>query len=91
MRFSDFSYTDAAAAFIATSEVRETSPEIMQAIVSFARNEAEAIEIWEEGEGAAATLRDVWERVTGNGLREAADYCWGASGTKWWSQAQISA
>jgi hypothetical protein len=83
-RFAD---TQAGADFIASAASRETSPEIMRAIAFFARTLDEAVLVWEEGAEltGVCTDLDIWEHVTGNGLRPATDYCWGASGSRWWS------
>ena len=70
--------TDAAAAFIATGASRETSPQVMEAIVFFARDEAEAVALWEgDGIGRIAHLRDIWEKATGNGRISDEDLFWG--------------
>lgn len=79
-----WSDTAEAAAFIATADSRETSPEIMRAIAFYARNEAEAVEIWEEGHGGVCGPLDIWRLVTNDGERPTTDYHWGASGTRWW-------
>lgn len=63
-----FRDTDAAAAFIATADRRETSPEIIEAIAFFARDETEGVSLWEgDGLGRVANLSDIWENATGNG------------------------
>ena len=60
--------TAAASAFIATANSRETSKEVMEAIAFFARNEAEAVALWDgNGIGTVANLSDVWEHATNNG------------------------
>lgn len=68
-------------AFIATAASRETSDEIMSAIAQLAVNDDDAARIWEEPTEAEALA--IWEIVTGNGLRDSADYCWGAAGSGW--------
>jgi hypothetical protein len=81
-----FIETQEAADFIATAASRETSLEIMQAIAFFSRNLSEAEALWNgDGLGTVCDPSDLWERVTNNGLRDAADFCWGASGTSWWA------
>lgn len=81
-----FSETTEGAAFIATADSRETSPEIMEAIAFFARNAAEAEALWNgDGFGVVCHPSDLWERVTGNGSREPTEFCWGAAGRNWWS------
>ena len=63
-----FRETAAGVAFIATADSRNTSPEIMEAIAQLARNEDEAIALWDgDGIGRVANLIDIWERATGNG------------------------
>lgn len=77
--------TQEAADFIATGGSRETSPEIMKAIAFFARNKEEAEALWNgEGFGRICHPTDLWEHVTGNGLRNPEEFCWGASGFLWW-------
>jgi hypothetical protein len=76
--------TDEAATFIASGDSRETSPEIMRAIAFFATSLEEAEATWADGEMAGVChMSDIWEHVTGNGRREATDFCWGASGSHW--------
>ena len=70
-------------AFIASADSRNTSPEIMKAIGFFSRDLAEAEALWENGYSPAATLLDIWEHVTGNGLRDASEYYWGAAENHW--------
>lgn len=78
-----FQETTAAAAFIATGASRETSPEIMTAIAFFARNLDEAEKIWDGDYAGLCYLSDIVEHVTNNGLRDASNYYWGASGNAW--------
>ena len=73
-----FIETDAAAAFIATADSRNTSREIMEAIAFFARDEAEAVALWDgDAIGVAASLTDIWESATGNGRIDGATLFWG--------------
>lgn len=73
-----FRDTEAAAAFISTADSRETSKEVMEAIAFFARNEAEAVALWEgDGLGVVANLSDVWENATNNGARDDSELMWG--------------
>ena len=68
--------------FIDTADSRETSPELMDAILFVADgNESEAVRIWEEPTAEEAV--SIWERVTKNGLVPLTEFCWGASGSKW--------
>jgi hypothetical protein len=81
-----FIETDAGQAFIASAASRETSPEIMEAIAFFARDTAEAEELWSgDGLGRIAQPLDIWEHVTCNGLREADEFRWGTAGSQWWA------
>ena len=85
---TNFRDTDEAAAFIATAGSRETDPAIMEAITFFARDINEAVRLCG---GTARTARSparatFWERVTKNGLHDATEFCWGASGSQWWAQ-----
>ena len=73
-----FIETEAGAAFIATADSRETSTEVMKAIAFFARDEKEAVALWEgDGLGRVAHLGDVWENATGNGRIDDNDLFWG--------------
>lgn len=88
-RACPFIYSEAAAKFINSADARETSFEIMEAIAFFARSEAEALALWEgDGFGVVCNPTDLWERVTGNGRRDAEDFCWGAAGSGWWDNLQ---
>lgn len=78
-----FRHTDDAQAFIASGNSRETSAAVMEAIVFFARDAAEAEAIWTgDAIGVACTMLDIWEHATHNGSREV-DLCWGAAGEQW--------
>jgi len=75
-----FNETAAAEAFIATADIRNTSKEVMEAIAFFARDEAEAVALWEgDAIGVAASLTDIWENATGNGRVDDATLFWGDS------------
>ena len=75
--------------FIDTADSRETSPELMDAILFVADgNESEAVRIWEEPTAEEAV--SLWERVTKNGLVGSTEFCWGASGSKWADTLDIS-
>jgi len=67
--------------FITSANSRETSTEIMSAISNIARSESDAVRIWEEP--CQSEMIAVWERVTKNGLIDASEFCWGASGSDW--------
>ena len=82
---TNFSDTIEGRAFVATADSRETSEEIMEAIAFFARDEVEATALWNgDGFGIVCHETDIWERVTGNGLRDATEFVWGAAGSGWW-------
>lgn len=76
-----FKNTDEAAAFVATSDSRETSVEIMRAIAEIARSVEEAENIWESVDDRE--LVAIVEIATGNGREDTRDFCWGASGSRW--------
>jgi hypothetical protein len=65
--------------FLHSGDSRETSQEIINAIWSISKTDAERI--WSEPD--QDELLAIWEIVTGNGSRATTDYCWGASGTQW--------
>lgn len=84
-----FAETDAGAAFIASAASRETSNEIMETIAYLARSADEAELVWNgDGFGAVCHPSDIWEIVTGNGVRDADNFCWGAAGSRWWGDIQ---
>ncbi len=87
-----FRDTSDAAQFVASAASRETSPEIMEAIVFFARDLAEAERLWNgDGFGSICHPSDMWERVTKNGKLDPTDFVWGASGARWWDDIQAAA
>lgn len=68
--------------FIETADSRETSTEIMEAILYVAGgNETEAVRVWEAP--TEAEMIAIWERATKNGLVDDTEFCWGASGPDW--------
>lgn len=68
--------------FTETSDSRETSTEIMEAILYVAGgNETEAVRVWEAP--TEAEMIAIWERVTNNGLHDETQFCWGAAGSRW--------
>lgn len=68
--------------FLSSADSRETSAELMQAILYVAgRDETEAVRIWEAP--SESEMLAVWERVTKNGLLQANEFCWGAAGHDW--------
>jgi hypothetical protein len=75
-------------AFIASAASRQTSPEIMETIAFFARDLAEAEALWDgAGIGRYASMLDIWERVTSNGLHDPSDFHWGAAGSGWYTES----
>ncbi len=69
--------TDAGAAFIATADSRETSPEIMRAIASLARNTAEAEAVWNGDMDGICRPSDLLEAATEKGATDADTLFWG--------------
>ena len=68
--------------FLETGDSRETSREIMDAILFIAAGDERAAErIWDAPDDRE--LLAIWGRVTQNGLIAADDYCWGWSGNQW--------
>ena len=79
-----FSESQEAADFIATAHSRETSAEIMMAIVFFAHDLAEAEKIWADGVlGGVVTMFDLWENITKNGAISSGEFYWGAASDQW--------
>ena len=75
---TNFRDTAEAAAFVATADSRETSPEVMLALAFFARDLAEAEALWNgDGIGCVANASDIWEHATGNGGIGAEYLFWG--------------
>lgn len=72
-----FSETDAASAFIATADRRDTSFEVMRAIAGFARNLTEAEAVWNGDLDGICHPSDIYERATNNGLIDADTLYWG--------------
>lgn len=73
--------------FLDTANSRETSDEIMEAILFVAgRSETEAARVWDSPTEAEQLA--IWERVTNNGLVPADNFCWGASGSNWASDIE---
>jgi hypothetical protein len=67
--------------FLSSVDSRETSPEILEAISRLARDDAEAVAIWEAPTYEHALA--IWELVTNNGLRDSTEYFWGSAGSRW--------
>ena len=78
-----FYESDEGLAFIATADSRQTSVEIMRAIAFMARNSKEAEAMWEGDLLGDTGLLALWEHATSNGLRDASELYWGASGNDW--------
>jgi hypothetical protein len=75
---SEWYETAEAAEFVATAGTRNTSVQIMLAIAFFARNIGEAEMLWNgDGIGAIASISDIWENATNNGLIDDAELYWG--------------
>ena len=67
--------------FIESATSRETSAELMEAILAVAGSEQAAERVWEDPSNREALA--IWERVTKNGQRSASEFCWGANGSTW--------
>lgn len=69
--------------FIESAESRETSGELMEAILKVAGgDEAKAEAIWADGPNSSE-LAAIIEIVTKNGQHETTEFCWGAAGDNW--------
>tara|TARA_R110000868_G_scaffold21909_4_gene90603 strand:- start:243 stop:467 length:225 start_codon:yes stop_codon:yes gene_type:complete len=69
--------------FIETSASRETSPELLAAILRCAGDdEARAEQVWADGP-TGAELVAIVEIVTQNGVYPTTDFYWGDAGTSW--------
>lgn len=75
--------------FIESAASRDTSVELMEAILYVAGSEDAAVRVWEEPTEPEALA--VWERVTKNGLNDSTDFVWGAAGSNWASAMGITA
>lgn len=74
-------------AFIDSAASRETSVELMEAILFAAGgSEEKALAIWENGP-TDSELVCIVERVTKNGMHETTDFFWGSAGDSWETQA----
>lgn len=72
--------------FIESAESRETSRELMEAILKVAgRDEEKAKQIWEDGPDSGE-LVCIIEIVTKNGIYETTDFYWGEAGHNWESE-----
>lgn len=72
--------------FIESADSRETSPEILSAILWLAGgDERVADRVWEDPTDAEALA--VWERVTKNGLIPSTEFCWGRDTGAQWARA----
>ena len=73
--------------FVNSANSRETSVELIEAILAAAGNdEALALDILENGPDSAH-LSVIIEIVTKNGMYETTDFTWGAAGTNWTDEA----
>lgn len=69
--------------FLDTADSRQTSPELLAAILYVAGgNEALAEQIWRDGPDEDEIV-SIIEIVTGNGLVPTTDFCWGVNGPYW--------
>jgi len=70
--------------WLAQSDSRETSPEILAAIFAVAENHNEETlnAIWDDPEHYGV-LVTIFEIVTQNGLNDPTDFFWGANGSSW--------
>lgn len=76
--------------FLSSADSRETSRELMDAILYVAGgDEAVAVRVWEDPTEAEALA--VWERVTNNGLTPSNEFCWGVSGSAWARELGVEA
>jgi len=66
---------------LSSSDSRQTSPEILEAIVRQSDSARSPADIWDAPTYPEALA--IWERVTDNGLRDSADYLWGEAGDAW--------
>jgi len=67
--------------FLNSSDSRQTSPEILVAIMHHADSARSPADIWTDPTYPEALA--IWETVTDNGLRDSADYLWGEAGSDW--------
>ena len=70
--------------WLAQSDSRETSPEILAAIFAVAENHNEETldAIWDDPE-RYDVLVTIYEIVTQNGLNDPTDFFWGTNGSSW--------
>jgi hypothetical protein len=70
--------------WLAQSDSRETSTEILAAIFAVAENKEEETlnAIWDDPEHYDV-LVTIYEIVTQNGLNDPTDFFWGANGSRW--------
>ncbi|RMF00505.1 MAG: hypothetical protein D6773_11380 [Alphaproteobacteria bacterium] len=68
----EMTHSKTAREFLDSAESRETSTELMRAILDVAGGDAE--------------LTAIVEIVTNNGTHDTTEFCWGAAGTNWASE-----
>ena len=69
--------------FVDTADSRETSRELMVAILQVAGGDEDRAEsIWENGPNDAE-MAEIVKIVTQNGMYETTDFVWGAAGENW--------
>lgn len=79
---SELVVDDSADWFLDSADSRETSKELMQAILKTAGGSGlEAARVW--ADPTDAEMVSIYEIVTGNGLHPATDYAWGDAGYNW--------
>ena len=75
--------------FLKTAEGRETSIELMRAILEVANgDDVVADRIWSEP--TDAEMLAIWEKVTKNGLTPSTDFVWGFAGSDWAIDVEMS-
>jgi len=67
--------------FMNSSNSRQTSPEILEAIAIQSDSARSPADIWDDPTYPEALA--IWEIVTNNGLRDSAEYLWGEMGSVW--------
>ncbi len=80
---------NAANKFVESADAKETSTEIMEAILYTAGGDGtQAERIW--GDPTESEMIVIWERVTKNGLNNSSEFFWGAEGNSWASGVETS-
>ena len=80
---------NAANKFVESADAKETSNEIMEAILYAAGGDgARAERIW--ADPTESEMIAIWEHVTKNGLNKSSEFFWGAEGNSWASNIENS-